>query len=107
MYLPEPSHPYRSSKAPSPDVLEVSFLFRTNRRANTKMDLPQLLLDYEKTDVDLQEKRDGDTPLHLAVRIDNEEARNWTVRTLLESGRYPGLPGFLQDNTTLCIDTIH
>lgn len=47
----------------------------------------QLLLDYEKTDVDLQEKRDGDTPLHLAVRLDHEEARNWVVRTLLESGK--------------------
>lgn len=47
---------------------------------------PQLLLEYEKTDVDLQEKRDGDTPLHLAVRIEHEEARKWVVRTLLESG---------------------
>lgn len=43
-------------------------------------------MDFEKTDVDIPEKRDGDTPLHLAVRIQHEEARNWVVRTLLEAG---------------------
>ncbi|KAK9900740.1 ankyrin [Cystobasidium minutum MCA 4210] len=59
-----------ATKAPSPDVLE-------------------LLLDFEKTDVDLPEKRDGDTPLHLAVRIQNEGARSWTVQTLLEAGADP------------------
>lgn len=40
--------------------------------------LPLLL--EEEVDVDLREKGKGDTPLHVAMRIedsDNEEMRNW------------------------------
>ena len=40
--------------------------------------LPELL--EEEVDVDLQEKSKGDTPLHVACRIEgeeDEETRNW------------------------------
>lgn len=40
--------------------------------------LPELL--EEEVDMDPQERQDGDTPLHLAVRIrgqEEEETRNW------------------------------
>lgn len=35
-----------------------------------------LILD-EEVDVDARNRLDGDTPLHVACRIQNEEARNW------------------------------
>ncbi|PWN23284.1 ankyrin [Microstroma glucosiphilum] len=52
--------------------------------------LPLLL--EEEVDVDLREKGKGDTPLHVAMRIedsDNEEMRNWLVEQLLSAGADP------------------
>ncbi|CAD6565456.1 MAG: hypothetical protein CYPHOPRED_005631 [Cyphobasidiales sp. Tagirdzhanova-0007] len=45
--------------------------------------------EHEATDVDLQDKMDGNTPLHHAVRLSHPEARKWVVRTLLEAGADP------------------
>ena len=57
---------------PSPEVLE-------------------LLLDDERLDVDPRNKLDGETPLHLAVRIEDAQARSWTVITLLDAGADPSI----------------
>ncbi|WFC98875.1 hypothetical protein MYAM1_001608 [Malassezia yamatoensis] len=44
-----------------------------------------LILD-EEVDVDARNRLDGDTPLHLACKIKNEQARNYFVQELLEAG---------------------
>lgn len=61
-----------SVKGPSPEVLE-------------------LLLDDERLDIDPRNKLDGETPLHLAVKIEDPEARSWTVITLLDAGADPSI----------------
>ena len=61
-----------SVKGPSPEVLE-------------------LLLDDERLDVDPRNKLDGETPLHLAVKIEDPQARSWTVITLLDAGADPSI----------------
>ncbi|CAO1620250.1 unnamed protein product [Sympodiomycopsis kandeliae] len=46
----------------------------------------------EEVDVDLRENTKGDTPLHVACRIqgdENEEMRNWIVEQLLSAGADP------------------
>ena len=68
----------RSVKSPSPEVLE-------------------LLLDDERTDVDSANKLDGDTPLHLAVKLSDEQARSWTVKALLEAGADPSIRNKYRD----------
>ncbi|KAL9931988.1 hypothetical protein V8E36_009049 [Tilletia maclaganii] len=49
--------------------------------------LPVLL--EEEVDVDLQNKLEGNTPLHEALRIVDEEERAWVVEQLLEAGADP------------------
>ena len=49
----------------------------------------ELLLDYEKTDVDLQNKLDLATPLHLAVKLSHEGARAGVVEMLIDAGADP------------------
>ncbi|GAA6031721.1 hypothetical protein JCM8097_001952 [Rhodosporidiobolus ruineniae] len=61
-----------AASSPSPDALE-------------------LLLDFEGTDVDLQNRLEGDTPLHLAVKLENEAARRGVVEMLLEAGADPSI----------------
>ncbi|KAM0788103.1 hypothetical protein ACM66B_001271 [Microbotryomycetes sp. NB124-2] len=51
----------------------------------------ELLLDYEHTDVDLQNRLDGATPLHLAVKLDNEYARQGVIEMLLDAGADPAI----------------
>ncbi|UZJ54941.1 hypothetical protein CBS101457_004261 [Exobasidium rhododendri] len=44
----------------------------------------------EEVDVDVgNAARDGDRPLHLAVRLEDEEQREWCVNQLLEAGSDP------------------
>ena len=43
------------------------------------------------TDVDLQNRLDGATPLHLAVKLDNEAARQGVIEMLLGAGADPKL----------------
>ncbi|GAA5835888.1 hypothetical protein JCM9279_002132 [Rhodotorula babjevae] len=50
-----------------------------------------LLLDLEPVDVDLQNRLDRATPLHLAVKLENEAARQGVVDMLLEAGADPNL----------------
>lgn len=40
----------------------------------------------EEVDMDLQNRLDGDTPLHITCRLDNEEVRNWILQELLDAG---------------------
>lgn len=47
------------------------------------------LLDYEGTDVDLRNRLEGATPLHLAIKLENEQARLGVVEMLLEAGADP------------------
>lgn len=73
------------AKGPSPEVLEVG-----NKDHSSHIDAddvaPQLLLEFEGTDVDPQDKLDGNTPLHYAVQLSHPDARSWTVRSLLDAG---------------------
>lgn len=41
------------------------------------------------TDVDLKNRIEGDTPLHLAVKLENEDARLGVVEMLLDAGADP------------------
>ncbi|CAD6918655.1 unnamed protein product [Tilletia controversa] len=52
--------------------------------------LPALL--EEEVDVDMQNKLEGNTPLHEALRIEDEEERAWVVDQLLEAGADPRTP---------------
>ncbi|GAA6050794.1 hypothetical protein JCM3770_001649 [Rhodotorula araucariae] len=50
-----------------------------------------LLLDLEPVDVDLQNRLDRATPLHLAVKLENEAARHGVVEMLLDAGADPNI----------------
>lgn len=51
-----------------------------------QLDVLGILLE-EEVDVDEgNQARDGDRPLHLAVRLDDVEQRHWAVEQLLEAG---------------------
>ncbi|WFD32350.1 hypothetical protein MSPP1_003395 [Malassezia sp. CBS 17886] len=49
---------------------------------------PQVLdvILNEEVDMDLRNRLEGSTPLHLACKLENEELRNWIVTELLEAG---------------------
>ncbi|KAM0754832.1 ankyrin [Meredithblackwellia eburnea MCA 4105] len=74
-----------AAQAPSPTALE-------------------LLLEFDGTDVDLQNRLEGATPLHLAVKIEHEGARQGVVDMLLEAGADPRI----KDKTgTLPVEYLH
>ncbi|POY75784.1 hypothetical protein BMF94_1097 [Rhodotorula taiwanensis] len=50
-----------------------------------------LLLDLDDLDVDLQNRLDRFTPLHMAVRLENEAARMGVMEMLLDAGADPSL----------------
>ncbi|GAA5881396.1 hypothetical protein JCM16303_000161 [Sporobolomyces ruberrimus] len=54
-------------------------------------DALQLLLETDGTDVDLQNRLDRSTPLHLAVKLENEDARLGVIEMLLEAGANPSI----------------
>ncbi|GAA6002300.1 ankyrin repeat-containing protein ANK1 [Rhodotorula paludigena] len=54
-------------------------------------DALQLLLDRDDTDVDLQNRLDRATPLHLAVKLEHEAARQGVIEMLLDAGADPSL----------------
>lgn len=49
----------------------------------------ELLLEHDGTDVDLKNRLEGATPLHLAVKLENEAARQGVVEMLLDAGADP------------------
>ncbi|KAK4048580.1 hypothetical protein OIO90_005750 [Microbotryomycetes sp. JL221] len=61
-----------AASSPSPDVLD-------------------LLLDFDATDVDLQNRLEGATPMHLAVKLQNEAARQGVIQMLLDAGADPAI----------------
>ncbi|GAA5905262.1 Yfh7p [Sporobolomyces salmoneus] len=54
-------------------------------------DALQLLLEFDGTDVDLQNRLDRATPLHLAVKLENEDARLGVIEMLLDAGANPSI----------------
>ncbi|KAG8740004.1 hypothetical protein FRC10_004844 [Ceratobasidium sp. 414] len=54
--------------------------------ANASTDVLEHILEEDGCDVDLQNRIDGYTPLHLAVRISHPKARQAVVESLLEAG---------------------
>ncbi|GAA5847272.1 hypothetical protein JCM5353_002665 [Sporobolomyces roseus] len=54
-------------------------------------DALQLLLETDGTDVDLQNRLDRATPLHLAVKLENEGARQGVIEMLLDAGANPSI----------------
>ncbi|GAA5960136.1 hypothetical protein JCM21900_002417 [Sporobolomyces salmonicolor] len=50
-----------------------------------------LLLETDGTDVDLQNRLDRATPLHLAVKLENEDARQGVIEMLLDAGANPSI----------------
>ncbi|GAA6059435.1 hypothetical protein JCM10212_005374 [Sporobolomyces blumeae] len=54
-------------------------------------DALQLLLETDGTDVDLQNRLDRATPLHLAVKLENEDARHGVIEMLLDAGANPSI----------------
>ncbi|KAK0533323.1 hypothetical protein OC842_002994 [Tilletia horrida] len=63
--------------------------------------LPALL--EEEVDVDLQNKLEGNTPLHEALRIEDEDERAWIVDQLLEAGADPRIPNKEGDKPADCV----
>ncbi|GAA6002100.1 hypothetical protein JCM10207_003073 [Rhodosporidiobolus poonsookiae] len=50
-----------------------------------------ILLDTDGTDVDLQNRLERATPLHLAVKLENEAARQGVIEMLLDAGADPNI----------------
>jgi len=50
------------------------------------LEVLELILEHDGTDVDLQNRMDRDTPLHLAARLKHPEARRAVVSSLLDAG---------------------
>ncbi|TBU42252.1 ankyrin [Dichomitus squalens] len=57
--------------------------------SNGHLDILEHLLEYEGCDVDIQNRIEKATPLHLAVRIEDAELRAEVVSSLLEAGADP------------------
>ncbi|KAK4047569.1 hypothetical protein OIV83_005356 [Microbotryomycetes sp. JL201] len=72
-------------------LANLTLVTRTYRAATPSPSVLELLLDYEHTDVDLQNRLDGATPLHLAVKLDNEDARQGVIEMLLDAGADPAI----------------
>ncbi|KAI0714756.1 ankyrin [Earliella scabrosa] len=53
---------------------------------NGYLDILEHLLEYEGCDVDLQNRTEGATPLHLALRIEDDDLRKAVVESLLDAG---------------------
>ncbi|KZT62610.1 ankyrin [Calocera cornea HHB12733] len=47
------------------------------------------ILEQDGCDVDIQNRLEKATPLHLAVRLEDEELRYWVVASLLDAGANP------------------
>ncbi|GAA5866820.1 hypothetical protein JCM3774_001811 [Rhodotorula dairenensis] len=54
-------------------------------------DALSLLLDLDETDVDLQNRLERATPLHLAVKLENPDARQGVIGMLLDAGADPSV----------------
>ena len=54
--------------------------------SNGYLEILEHLLEYDGCDVDPQNRIEKATPLHLALRIDDEELRQDVVSSLLEAG---------------------
>ena len=59
--------------------------------ATPSPDALSLLLDLDETDVDLQNRLENATPLHLAVRLDNPAAKQGVIGMLLDAGADPSI----------------
>ncbi|KAG8764916.1 hypothetical protein FRC12_007810 [Ceratobasidium sp. 428] len=57
--------------------------------SHASTDVLELILEQENCDVDLQNRIEGYTPLHFAVRFPHPEARLIVVQSLLEAGADP------------------
>ncbi|KAG8753984.1 hypothetical protein FRC12_011355 [Ceratobasidium sp. 428] len=57
--------------------------------SHASTDVLEHILEQEDCDVDLQNRIDGYTPLHLAVRISHPKARMAVVTSLLDAGADP------------------
>jgi ankyrin repeat protein len=66
-----------------------------DRASSPSPDALQLLLETDGTDVDLQNRLDRSTPLHLAVKLENEDARLGVIEMLLDAGANPRLVPFI------------
>ncbi|KAF8600850.1 ankyrin [Ceratobasidium sp. AG-I] len=57
--------------------------------ANASLDVLEHILEQDECDVDLQNRIEGHTPLHLAVRIPDKDERQAVVESLLDAGADP------------------
>ena len=67
----------------SPDLMRIHAKFSA---MNGYLDILEHLLEYEGCDVDLQNRTEGATPLHLALRIEDDDLRKAVVESLLDAG---------------------
>ncbi len=63
------------------DLTRISF-----SASHGYLEILEHLLEYDGCDVDLQNRIEKATPLHLALQIDDPETRAAVVSSLLEAG---------------------
>jgi len=80
-------------------LTQVSLGRSKNSASSPSPDALQLLLETDGTDVDLQNRLDRATPLHLAVKLENEGARQGVIEMLLDAGANPRCVKFLSQSS--------
>lgn len=84
----------KASAGKKPNLEAKNALGDTPVLASLRSDQLDILSALLEEEVDVDEGnagREGDRPLHLAVRIDDDEQREWAVSQLLEAGSDPKL----------------
>lgn len=61
-------------------------MIATCRAQYGSTDVLELLLEIDECDVDLQNRMLKATPLHLAVKLTDQETRHYVVQSLLDAG---------------------
>ncbi|SCV71166.1 BQ2448_2754 [Microbotryum intermedium] len=74
------------------DAFDVNYqdgLGNTGAASTPSPEVLEILLETEGTDVDLQNRLDKATPLHLAAQLDHPAARQGVMEMLLDAGADP------------------
>ena len=68
------------------DVIDRRSYNVTTSASHGSMDVLEHILSHDECDVDPVNRLEGATPLHLAVRLEDEETKKLVVSSLLDAG---------------------